>query len=47
MQDPVKRKENWEVKYNLDRVKQVLEEKRKKMAEHYEASFAQMFAFEV
>jgi hypothetical protein len=47
MQDPVKRRENWEVKYNLDRVKQILEAKRETMAAHYEAGVVQMFAFEV
>jgi len=42
MKDPVRRKENWEAKYNLDRVKQTLEAKRAKMAEHYEAAIAAM-----
>jgi hypothetical protein len=46
MKDPVRRKENWEVKYNLDRVKQTLEAKRAKMAEHYEAAVAAMCAKE-
>ena len=47
MKDPVRRKENWEVKYNLDRVKQTLEAKRAKMAEHYEAAIAVMCAKEI
>ena len=46
MKDPVRRKENWEAKYNLDRVKQTLEAKRAKMAEHYEAAVAAMWAKE-
>ena len=46
MQDPQKRIENWEVKYDLDRVKQILEGKRAKMAEHYQAGVAQMWALE-
>jgi len=47
MKDPVRRKENWEVKYNLDRVKQTLEAKRAKMAEHYEAAIAAMCSKEI
>ncbi|MBM3332731.1 hypothetical protein FJY68_12945 [candidate division WOR-3 bacterium] len=47
MQDPVKRRENWELKYNLDRVKQTLEEKRAKMAEHYQTAVAGMVASEI
>ncbi len=47
MQDPVKRRENWELKYNLDRVKQTLEEKRAKMGEHYQAAVAAMVATEI
>jgi len=47
MKDAVKRRENWEVKYNLDRVKQVLEAKRASMAAHYEAGVAGMVAAEI
>jgi len=46
MKDAVRRKENWEVKYNLDRVRQTLEAKRTKMAERYEAAMAGMCAKE-
>jgi len=46
MKDPVRRKENWEVKYNLDRVRQTLEAKREKMAARYEAAVAGMCAKE-
>jgi hypothetical protein len=46
MQDPQKRIENWELKYDLDRVKQILEGKRAKMAEHYQTGVAQMWALE-
>jgi hypothetical protein len=46
MQDPEKRIENWDLKYNLDRVKQILDEKRAKMGEHYRAGVAQMWALE-
>jgi hypothetical protein len=47
MQDPEKRIENWDLKYNLDRVKQILDEKRAKMGEHYRAGVAQMWAREM
>ena len=46
MKGPVRRKENWETKCNLDRVKQTLEGKRAKMAEHYEAAIVAMCAKE-
>jgi len=42
MKDSVRRKENWEAKYNLDRVKQTLEAKRASMAARYEAAIAGM-----
>jgi hypothetical protein len=47
MKDSVRRRENWEVKYNLDRVKQTLEAKRASMAAHYEAAVAGMVAAEI
>jgi len=47
MKDSVQRRENWEVKYNLDRVKQILEAKRATMAAHYEAAVAGMVAAEI
>lgn len=47
MRDSVQRRENWEVKYNLDRVKQTLEAKRATMGAHYEAAVAGMVAAEI
>ena len=47
MKDSVQRRENWEVKYNLDRVKQILEAKRATMGAHYEAAVAGMVAAEI
>ena len=47
MKDSVQRRENWEVKYNLDRVKQTLDAKRASMAAHYEAAVAGMVATEI
>jgi len=46
MKDPVRRKANWEAKYNLDRVKQILEAKRADMAARYETAIAGMCAKE-
>jgi hypothetical protein len=46
VKDPEKRIENWDLKYNLDRVKQILDGKREKMGEHYRAGVAQMWALE-
>jgi hypothetical protein len=46
MRDPVRRKENWEVKYNLDRVKATLEAKRANMSARYEAAMAGLCAAE-
>jgi len=47
MKDSVRRRENWEVKYNLDRVKQTLEAKRASMAARYEAAVAGTVAAEI
>jgi len=44
MTDSVQRRENWEAKYNLDRVKQTLEAKRATMSAHCEAAVDGMVA---
>ena len=44
--DPVKRIENWNTKYNLERVNAILTEKRPKMLEHVNAVFVSLAGME-
>jgi len=45
--DPTKRIENWNTKYNLERVNAILTEKRPKMLEHATSVVASMTAMEL
>ncbi len=44
--DPVKRIENWDTKYNLERINAILTEKRPKMLEHVGEVFVSLAAME-
>jgi hypothetical protein len=44
--DPVKRIENWDTKYNLERINAILTEKRPKMLEHVGTAFISLAAME-
>ncbi|MEO0081032.1 MAG: hypothetical protein ABIL25_01920 [candidate division WOR-3 bacterium] len=44
--DPVKRIENWDKKYNLERVNAILTEKRPKMLEHVNSVYVSLAAME-
>ena len=44
--DPVKRIENWNEKYNLERVNAILTEKRPKMLEHVSAVYVSLASME-
>ena len=44
--DPVKRIENWNTKYNLERVNAILTEKRPKMLEHVNAIYVSLAGME-
>lgn len=44
--DPVKRIENWDKKYNLERINAILTEKRPKMLEHVNAVYVSLASME-
>lgn len=44
--DPAKRVSNWNTKYNLDRIKAVLEEKRPTMLEHVQSVIPNLYVME-
>ena len=46
MDDATRRAANWQAKYNVERVKQTLEDKREKMAERYRAAVAPLVTME-
>jgi len=46
MSDPVKRAERWKAKYNVERVKDTLNDIREDMGKRYEAAIAEVCAME-
>jgi hypothetical protein len=44
--DPTKRIDNWNTKYNLERINAILTEKRPKMFEHVQAQFVSLASME-